>query len=81
MKIAAPNDASRPPIIDSARGHDRTIFTSGGNCSMSRFSPLPWASATTISVAPASLAAVTAAIASRVMNSRKRPYSNPVGPS
>ncbi len=81
MKIAASKVASTPAIIVNGRGHERTMRMSGGNCSISRFSPLPWESATTISVAPASFAAVTAAIASRVMNSRKRPYSNPVGPS
>jgi hypothetical protein len=57
MKIAASIASSTPATIPSFRGHERITRTSAGNCSMSRFSPVPWESATTTSVAPAALAA------------------------
>ena len=56
MKMAASKvlvDARHHRQLARPRADD---LTSGGNCSMSRFSPLPWESATTISVAPAALA-------------------------
>ena len=50
-----------------------------GNFSISKFSPLPCESLTTISVAPAAKAASIAEFTSCVMNSRNRWYSNPCG--
>ena len=70
-----------PCIIPSRRGHERTNVMSLGSRSMRRFSPFPWESATTISVAPAARAASMAALTSFVMNWRKSWYSKPVGPS
>src|SRR5690349_4160385 len=54
MKTAASNVESMPCIIINGRGHDRMIVTSGGNLSMSKLSPFPWESLTTICVAPGS---------------------------
>ena len=53
------------------RGPPRTSSTSGGSLSGSRFWKLPWESATTNSLAPASRAAAIAALASWVISSRK----------
>src|SRR6266481_4597589 len=63
------------------QGHSRTIRTSFGNSSINKFSPFPCESLTTISPAPASFAAFTAARVSSVMKWRKRSYSNPAGRS
>ncbi len=81
MKIAASKLSSIPSIIIKGRGQERTSWMSGGRRSIRRFSPLPCESETTISLAPASRAASIAALTSAVMISRKRPYSNPPGPS
>jgi hypothetical protein len=70
-----------PCIIMSGRGNERTIVTSGGNRSMSRFSPLPCESLITNSVAPASRAPCIAANTSAVMISRNFWYSKPAGPN
>ena len=80
-RIAASKLSSIPSIIIRGRGQERTSWTSGGRRSMRRFSPFPCESETTISVAPASLAAAMAAFTSFVMISRNRAYSKPDGPS
>src|SRR5580704_8787601 len=81
MKIAALKLESSPAIIPPCRGHARTMRTFFGNSSIKRFSPFPCESLTTISPAPASFAARTAASVSSVIKCRKRSYSNPLGSS
>ena len=81
MNRTAAKLESMPSIIIRGRGHDRTICTSLGNFSISRFSPLPCESEITNSVAPAARAPSIAARTSLVMNARKRSYSKPGGPS
>ena len=81
MNIAALKLESNPAIIPPCRGHARTIRTSFGNSSISKFSPFPCESLTTISPAPISLAARIAASVSFVMKCRNRSYSNPLGPN
>ena len=79
MNTAALKLLSSPAIMAPCRGQERTILTSLGKSSISRFSPFACESLTTISVAPACLAARTAASASSVMKCRKRSYSKPAG--
>ncbi|OGU33845.1 MAG: hypothetical protein A3K13_04655 [Gemmatimonadetes bacterium RIFCSPLOWO2_12_FULL_68_9] len=81
MNSAALKLLSIPCIIMSGRGQERTTLTSAGSRSINKFSPLPCESLTRISVAPAALAASTAASTSAVMNWRNRSYSKPPGPS
>src|SRR5438045_5085691 len=76
MKTAASKVESMPCIIISGRGQERMIVTSEGNFSMSRLSPLPCESLTTICVAPASRAPAIAASASPVMNSRSEEHTS-----
>ena len=81
MRITPANVLSSPCIMVYGRGKPRTIVTSSGRRSISRFSALPWESLITNSVAPLSRAAWIAALVSSVMISRNFEYSNPAGES